>query len=180
MGVFGAGNKKSGKLTLDKVAEIRQLYGQGATQGHLCGLFDVSVNTIGRIVRGESWREGAALREPTQEELKASRLRTMALVAQIEREKAFEVETGYASPPNTQPGPAAAKFEDALLSDHVKAMRDKLLGYDEESKRASPPPSLLDGGDAPAEVAGQGLARLEEAAQTEGLDVEVALRRSST
>lgn len=175
MGVFGSGNKKAGKLSLDKVAEIRQLYGQGATQGHLCALFNVSVNTIGRIVRGESWREGAALREPTEEEIKASRLRTIAMVQQMERERAFEAE--HASPPFAGLVSPPEGFRDQPLSEQARLLRDQYLGT--APKRASPPPSLLDGGDAPTEATGEGLAKLEEVAQAEGLDVEVALKRSA-
>lgn len=180
MSIFQQGHTKAGKLTLASVAEIRQLYGQGATQGHFCRAFGFSINTIGRIVRGETWSQGAELREPTEEEIKASQLRTIAMMKQLEREKAFEAEhasppfAGLISPPDGfRDQPLTKQAE--MVSAQAKALRDKLLGYGEEPRRA--PPSLLDGGDAPAETSGEGLAKLEEAAQAEGLDVEMALRR---
>ena len=40
-----------------KVRELREAYGGGETQGSLSKRFGVSVITIGRIVRGESWQE---------------------------------------------------------------------------------------------------------------------------
>lgn len=133
-------NKKAAKLTVEQVAEIRRLYGEGYTQGSICRHFGVTIGTIGRIVRGESWAEAPMTRELTALEHKGIQQRMLALQEQINREKAFEAE-------------------------HA-------LG-----ERASPPPSPLDGGDAPTEATGEGLVKLEEIAVAESLDVEVALRR---
>lgn len=176
MSIFQKGKKGASKLTLADVAEIRRLYGEGYTQSSIGQHFRVAVGTIGRIVRGESWLEGAGTRELSPLEHEGIQKRVIAQQEQMLREKAFEAETRHnpaerASPPVSQ--------EQPLISDYAKATRDKLLGYDQEPGRASPSPSLLDGGDAPADGEGQGLARLEEAAQAEGLDVEAALKRSA-
>jgi transcriptional regulator with XRE-family HTH domain len=40
-----------------QVLEIRERYSQGETQGSLCRAFGVSIGTIGRIVRGETWNQ---------------------------------------------------------------------------------------------------------------------------
>ena len=40
-----------------RVRELREAYAGGETQGSLSKRFGVSVITIGRIVRGESWQE---------------------------------------------------------------------------------------------------------------------------
>lgn len=45
-----------GTLTADDVQVIRQRFAAGDTQRELCGVYGVSVNTIGRIVRGETWQ----------------------------------------------------------------------------------------------------------------------------
>ena len=57
---FGNRNTKSAKLTLTKVAEIRERYETGETQGSLARMFGVSIGQIGRIVRGESWQQREA------------------------------------------------------------------------------------------------------------------------
>lgn len=44
------------KLTRDDVLTIRQRYADGATQRELCHAYGVSIVSIGRIVRGETWR----------------------------------------------------------------------------------------------------------------------------
>ena len=46
------------KLDWQKVREIRQYYGEGATQSELSIHYDVSINTIRSVVRGESWKDG--------------------------------------------------------------------------------------------------------------------------
>jgi hypothetical protein len=48
---------RNAKLTPTQVLEIREKYWQQHyTQGALCREYEVSVVTIGRIVRGESWK----------------------------------------------------------------------------------------------------------------------------
>lgn len=55
---FGKGNIRSGqrKLTPMDVIEIRKRRAAGETQASLCREYRVTVGTIGRIVRGESWQ----------------------------------------------------------------------------------------------------------------------------
>lgn len=55
---FNKGNLKSGKrkLTPMDVLDIRRRYGIGESQASLCREYQVTVGTIGRIVRGESWQ----------------------------------------------------------------------------------------------------------------------------
>lgn len=57
MSKFRRFNTKSATLTPDQVYAIRQEYENGATQGELCRKYGVSINTIGRIVRGETWTQ---------------------------------------------------------------------------------------------------------------------------
>jgi hypothetical protein len=54
---FGKGNNRGAKLTGQQVLALRQLYADGATQGSLARRYGISVNQIGRIVRGESWTQ---------------------------------------------------------------------------------------------------------------------------
>lgn len=57
---FTLGNIRSAKLSNEQVFEMRNLYAEGATQAHLSRTFGVNINTVGRIVRGES-RQGVPL-----------------------------------------------------------------------------------------------------------------------
>lgn len=52
---FRAGNISRAKLTPEDVVEIRRRYNALETQGALARAYGVSIGTIGRIVRGESW-----------------------------------------------------------------------------------------------------------------------------
>ena len=54
------GPRQVQKLTLEQATEIRRLYEEGYTQVSLGKYFGVSTNTIGRIVRWESWQDGKA------------------------------------------------------------------------------------------------------------------------
>lgn len=76
--IFQTKNKQAKKLTAGQVAEMRQHYAQGATQGALCKYYKVSVGQVGRIVRGESWAEGALDRGPSPEEIDAMAERHLA------------------------------------------------------------------------------------------------------
>jgi len=44
------------KLTKDDILNIRAAYHEGRTQRELCQLYHVSITTIGRVVRGETWQ----------------------------------------------------------------------------------------------------------------------------
>jgi hypothetical protein len=52
---FNRSNIRAAKLTPEQVVVIRELYNAGRTQRELCQAYGVSKETIGRIVRGESW-----------------------------------------------------------------------------------------------------------------------------
>jgi transcriptional regulator with XRE-family HTH domain len=57
MSKFSQGNTRGAKLTNEQVFELRRLYNEeGWTQSQLSKHFNLSVNHIGRIVRGESRR----------------------------------------------------------------------------------------------------------------------------
>jgi hypothetical protein len=80
---FGSKNTRAAKLDATKVHELRMKYHNGATQGSLAREYGISVNQVGRIVRGESWQQyhNPAMpevqtmqpqREITDEEIQAS------------------------------------------------------------------------------------------------------------
>ena len=55
MSKFSPHNTKGAKISNDQVLELRQLYHEeGWTQAQLARKYQVNVNTVGRIVRGES------------------------------------------------------------------------------------------------------------------------------
>lgn len=130
----------SKKLTAEAVADIRKLYGEGATQGALSRYYGVSIGQIGRIVRGESWQEGAGSRMPTQAEMDATLQRMLHLQRQVnEAPELFRQET---------------------------------------KDRRAPPPSPLDGGDAPSESQGEGLDAVQAKAAALGVDIDKLLRKT--
>jgi transposase-like protein len=51
---FQPGNTRSAKLSNEEVLEMRRRYGEGQSQAQLARHYGVNVNTVGRIVRGES------------------------------------------------------------------------------------------------------------------------------
>lgn len=78
---FPQGHHKAAKLTGVQVLRIRELYSVGYSQGALAREFQVTIGTIGRIVRGESWQaitEGEPVVGPgvlaSEAELSAQRL----------------------------------------------------------------------------------------------------------
>ena len=82
--MFERNNRTAKKLTLGQVAEIRELYAQGATQGQLCRRFSMSVGQIGRIVRGESWAADAQpVSMPRAADIEASAKRLLQVQAQV-------------------------------------------------------------------------------------------------
>ena len=120
------------KLDWTTVTEMRENYASGMSQGMLSRKYGVSVGTVGRIMRNESWqREGASLRLP-----------------------------GSAYSP---PKPVTPENYTELLMRHAKPAVEEML------QEISPPPSLLDGGDAPDETAGTGISALQQRAKELGL-----------
>jgi hypothetical protein len=87
MATFQRHNSRAAKLNASQVAEIRQLYEEGWSQGRLCREYGMSIGQIGRIVRGESWRDYRMPdRIPTEEEVQASAKRLEALLKQPTKE----------------------------------------------------------------------------------------------
>jgi len=75
MGKFLRGNIKAAVLTAELVREIRHKYHiLGYTQGQLAREYQINVNTVGRIVRGETWQDVplAPAPEPSAAEVSAS------------------------------------------------------------------------------------------------------------
>lgn len=54
---FSQGHTRSAKLTAMQVIDIRVKFADGATQGSLAREYGVTVGTIGRITRGETWNQ---------------------------------------------------------------------------------------------------------------------------
>jgi hypothetical protein len=126
------------KLTQQQVVEIRQLYGEGYTQGALSRHFGVSIGQVGRIVRGESWQAGAGNRLPTTAEMDKTLGNLLRMQQQVE-------------------------------------LAPELLQHPEHSATEIPP-SLLDGGDAPDETGGAGVAAALEKASAYGVDIDRLLK----
>jgi hypothetical protein len=139
---FELKNKRAKKLTAGDVAEMRGHYAQGATQGALSRHYGVTIGQVGRIVRGESWQEGAGTRMPTQEEMDETLRRLMLQQQQVDAQQA---------------------------AGSVDPVAAEVLGG-VAPRRA--PPSPLDGGDAPSETDGSALVKLAEDAKgtEQGLD----------
>lgn len=145
---FELKNKRAKKLTAGDVAEMREHYAQGATQGALSRHYGVTIGQVGRIVRGESWQEGAGTRMPTQEEQDETLRRLMLLQQQVDVQQAAggvdpvaaEVLGGVAprqAPPSLlDGGDVQSEIKDSLLPKMAEAMQgteqgiDKLLGVD--------------------------------------------------
>jgi hypothetical protein len=96
---FTAGPKNPGaKLTWDVVRKMRDDYSRGVSQGKLAVRYRVSVNTVGRIVRNESWQEGTrpltrkvGTEEKTKEEILEGLLRTQREVNLVNESRNFAV-----------------------------------------------------------------------------------------
>ena len=72
---FWLGNTKGSTLTPEQVMDIRLRYAQGnISQGALAREYRVTINTIGRIVRGESWNRLPAVAQPLDVEASLRKL----------------------------------------------------------------------------------------------------------
>jgi len=144
---FERKNKMARKMTPSQVADMRLAYSQGATQGQLCARFGVSVGTVGRIVRGESWIETAASaqRMPSPREFEDSQQRLLATQAAMR--EAPELKG------------LAEEFEEVL----------KGYGPSAPTRRI---PNPLEGDDVGSEVAGEGLTALQRQAAAMGVDID--------
>lgn len=149
-------NTKAAKLSWSQIGDIRREYEAGATQGELCKKYGMSVGQIGRIVRGESWKDIKGgdykpLVGPMDFEASAARV-----LKRVQEENEREEMEKLLRAPKMEVDPEVQRRADMLLG------RIPM----EETRRAEPPPDLLDGGDAPPETDGSALNRLGEALQT--------------
>lgn len=139
MSTFGRGNVAGRKLTPGQVAEIREDYAAGVTQGALCRRFGVSIAQIGRIVRGESWAQVRPPEEAGQREIEDSQRRLFALLGQAAplsmeaRAEAREVLLPKRPPPDLLDGGEAPGSDGAGLSAVEEQARR--LGLDIEKGR---------------------------------------------
>lgn len=87
--------KGSARVGKEEVLAMRQRYREGVTQRELCQVYGLSITTVGRIVRGETWTWlegedsapiGAAVAGPLpevgEENLAASAARLNALLTE--------------------------------------------------------------------------------------------------
>lgn len=146
--MFEKRNRQSAKLTAEQVGEIRAHYADGATQRDLGAYYGVSPLTIGRIVRGESWRGGAGLMK-NQSDVDKSMARVAAMMGVRGLEE-------LAQPPEQGDTVSVGLQQPAQVP----------------SLERKPPPSLLDGGNVADETYGTGLAAMQQTAAAEGLDIE--------
>ena len=133
------------KMSAEKVQEMRRMYGEGATQGALARHFQIGIAQVGRIVRGECWQAGAGARAPTAAEADATLQRLLRTAELVKEREAFEEKHGPVG---------------------------EMLGLVPTKK---PPPSLLDGGDAPDETGGAGLSAAQKRALEFGVDMDRVL-----
>jgi len=83
---FNHTNVRASKLTPEQVLEIRELYhNQRYTQRRLGNLYGVSTETIGRIVRGDTWKSygGPGDHPGAEEQTVAQRLHEFAVEQQV-------------------------------------------------------------------------------------------------
>ena len=107
-GQFRRGSIAAAKLSPVEVLEIRLRYAnEGWTQGKLSREYQVSVGTIGRIVRGESWQQYQQT-EHLQEGQHHEALEEQAESAVLTPEQQADMEAGLArllqpEPPRADP-----------------------------------------------------------------------------
>ena len=155
--IFQTKNKKAKKLTAGQVAEMRQHYENGATQGALCKYYKVSVGQVGRIVRGESWAEGALDRGPSLEEIDAMGERHLA---------------------QQQARDAASPEVARLAAEFAAVMKQPASAADYGARQA--PRSPLEGGEGDDGIAPTGLSQLEQHAKDYGLDIDKLRQAGAT
>ena len=130
MTAFTQGNMKAGKLTASEVVKIRQMYLEGMTQGMLCREFGVSIVTIGRIVRGETWQKLPMSAKPLSEgEMKASQERVLAMIAADPGENAGLPLTQPTRTPPPSPLDDERDEVDAEPTSGLSALQQRAAGY---------------------------------------------------
>lgn len=133
------------KLTSIDVSDIREAYEMGATQRELCIKYNMSIGQIGRIVRGESWTKVQMM--PSADELEASANRLRALQRGIKVKGLAEQSPAHNFPPPMKKEPPSPEL----------AERMRALGMLDP----------LEGGEAPDDGDGSGLAHLIEEGKKE-------------
>jgi len=163
---------KTRKLTQLQVEEIRQWAAQGATQSSLCRHYGVTIGTIGRIVRGESWVASIRPLGPSPAERDATLARLLAaqrlkdelpdmladakLFKEImDQPRAHEPQREFVYPPRLN--------VEAELAELAVPVDPKI------------PLSPLDGGDIPDVVEGA-VDVLQDKARAQGVDIDKMLK----
>jgi len=74
MSKFTKGNREGATNSPELIKEIRAAYARGETQGSLCKRYPYSIGQIGRIVRGEVWKDIPILGAQPHEERMLARM----------------------------------------------------------------------------------------------------------
>ncbi len=135
--MFARGNKQARKLNAELVREMRQHYAEGATQGQLGKYYGVSVVQVGRIVRGESWSEGAGDREQTPAEKDATIARLLATQAAVNAVGPREQPPVIARVLSPLEGGEAVSETDGRALERARELA-RHLGLDIEAARTKP------------------------------------------
>lgn len=120
--------RPTAKATPALVQTIRVEYAAGASQSTLARRYQLSINTIGRIVRGETWQDlpdqpQAAGTPAEQAALKAEAADSLKRLLAIQSNPAPEAHS--ASAPLPQPAPTTEAKDDGL----TEAQRKRLAQY---------------------------------------------------
>lgn len=110
-------NTRAAKLTPEQVYAIRCEYSAGTTQRALAHLYNVSTETIGRIVRGDTWRQFDNPAERARVDLEASappRGVDGTAPGSMEEGLALARKFGIAEPSDERKQEIADKFSSAL------------------------------------------------------------------
>lgn len=99
-------NTAAARLTPGQVVEIRERYAEGESQAALSRAFQVSVNQIGRIVRGESWQ-----RLPMGMATKQEQEKTLQNLLRVQKE-VEEFGVVREQPPESSPLPGISRLSE--------------------------------------------------------------------
>lgn len=88
-GKFGRSNTRSAKLSPTEVLDIRIKFADGATQGSLAREYGVTVGTIGRITRGETWQQFTKVE--SQREIEEREMRERVMMASASQPTSEEI-----------------------------------------------------------------------------------------
>lgn len=138
---FPMGNTKAGKLNGLQVADIRVKYHQeGWSQGRLAREFQVTIGTIGRIVRGETWQNSphpasnrAAYQEGGHFPLTEEQLNIAAKASEARLLKMLDMEQAPVSAP-----PPTESWDQALAASEPTEQSSGLDRFQAEIERLAP------------------------------------------